>query len=198
MIRNPVVIARNIRMRYQLTGSSSMTVEAFQLINSIFVHPESGSLVQSVIDSLRLKFVEVWLGSIQGGSSAASFVPTTLNVGFVDNSNFGSGRFVSDTSMTTSPAHVKLRSNPRESSGMWQSSAGNQQWTISFGTLPVSSIVDFVFDCRFNNHVGAASENNNISVTTTNPVGTLGFLNLVQPNNTQSSVWSPLGVLAVT
>jgi len=194
MIRNPDLVKNGVRIRYILSGTSTMNVEAFQLINSIFVHPESGSVVQSVVDSIRLQFVEVWVSSVQGGSSQTSFQPVTVNVGFRTNSNFGTERFKSDTSMSTSPAHVKLVANRREASGMWQSSAGNQQWTIAFGTLPIYSVVDFVFDVRLHNAIGAASENNNISVTTTNLVGTLAFINLCQPNNTQSSVWIPQGV----
>jgi len=198
MIRNPTLHTNSFRLRYLLTGSSTITVSPFQLINSMFVTNQSGSVVRSVVDSIRLHFVEVWLSSVQGGSSAGSYTPQTLNVGFLPNQNFGDQRFVSDTSMSTDPAHVKLISRRKETSGMWQSAASNQQWTISFGTLLPNSVVDFMLDVRFNNSVAATTENTNISVTTEPPIGSLAFINLVNGSNVQTAQWIPQGLLYTT
>jgi hypothetical protein len=198
MLVKPVVLIKTFRLRYLLTGNSGLTVAPFQIINSCFVTNQPGSVVRSVVDSIRLHFVEVWTPSIQGGSTAGPYVPQTVNVGFIPNSNIGDERFVSDTSMTVDPAHVKLRARAREASGMWQSSASNQQWTLNFGTLLASSVVDFVLDFRLNNSSASGSENNNVSVTTTPPAGSLAFINLVTTSNTQTSQWIPQGVLYTT
>lgn len=195
MMMRPVLEVKTYRLRYAYGGTGgSFQIQPFQLIQSIFTAQITSTTVKSVVEVLKIRFVEVWTSPAVGANAGNNL---SASLGWVENNNFGANRWATDTTMTVSPAHVRLAASTREASGMWQGSGGNQPWTLVL-VISTNSVLDFVFDVRLNNGLVATDTNSTITVAAANPESTLGFVSLTTSGTTPNTDFKPVGVLAVS
>jgi hypothetical protein len=183
------------RVRYQVTSSSAITttVSPTQLIQSWFCTYDSSTTVMSVVQAVRIRYVEGWLGS--GGGSI--FTPNTLGLGWQAATNFGRDVIKQDLSITASQAaHVRLNPVKGAASSEWQTTQSNQPWTL---VLAVSqgAILDICCDVLLNSSPVSATNNAFKTVSATPGVGIVYFINLVTAAG-GSLTLQPQGVVSIS
>jgi hypothetical protein len=185
----------SFKVRYQQTSSSPIftNVTPTQLIQSWFCTYDSATTVMSVVQALRVRHVEGWLGS--GGGSI--FTPNTLGIGWQAATSFGRDVIRQDLSITASQAaHVRLLPVKGAASAEWQTSQSTQPWTL---VLAVSqgAIVDICCDVILNSSPLSSTNNTFKTVSATPGVGIVYFLNLITAAG-GSLTLQPQGVVTIS
>lgn len=128
------------RIRYQTTAAVDGSITASDLANILGVAVSTTS-VQSIINAIHLRSVEMWSPPSTGANVAIEFAQE--NTTFIGSPS----SLISDTCMSmTKPAHLKVRPPKNSLSGFWI--AGGATSTSPVMTIIASddTIIDFVFD----------------------------------------------------
>lgn len=179
-IREVMVI--NYRQRYQWdTSGGELTVEPFQLINSIFCVFKDATHVISIVNAIRIRQVDLWCPPAAANVSVA-YGPNTARLAWVhadeSNPNFGRDYGVSDTTMSIDPAHVTLRPLKGDTSSLWQTSQGNQPWQFhAFGVI--GAVLDITFSVTLQMLEAISNVNAAVTVASTPSPGVVYMTQLV-------------------
>lgn len=167
------IVEFSYTVRYKNTtaaGASTILTSTFQpynLIDAIFLVKNGANSVVSCVDSLRLVRLAAWAPPTSPSQASGANDPwasSNITLGFVHGVNFGRDRFVTDMSMTTTPAHVVLSPKRGETSAMYQSDGGNQPWTVSYA-FPPNTIFDITMKVVLNMDAVATNTNTTLAVT---------------------------------
>jgi len=113
------------------------------LLNHLVMNIASGTSNYRLLSGFKLNRIEIW----SPGSSA--FAPSTCSVEWT--STYGPTTIVSDTSMTTTPAHLLAQPPLMSLSSFWSITGSNESDSIALITAPASSIIDITYECRLQN-----------------------------------------------
>jgi len=202
-ITNPPQIVRIVpdfiyKVRYVVasSGTAVNSLQPFQICSTWFASilvPTVAPTLSGTVETIKFKSLEAWVPSTSvGGTSSA---PNTITVGFVENNNFGSNRYVSDTSMSVVPAHVKINAKKGETSDMWQGSGGNQPWTLDTTSLNVAgAVIDITCQVRLNCAPRATASNSTLTLSGSPIKSVLYFTAMLESGGSITTNWIPVGV----
>jgi len=186
MVRDQQVMSYTIRYAsLESTITLALTLQPFQLVNSLFCHATGVHSVMSVIQALKIVRVEAWCPpgiATSASAGGSAYTGNTLRLGWVNsgtsNPNFGRDQAVTDTSMGIDCCHAVLRPQPRSASAMWQGSGGNQPWML-FYSLPPASVMDIHLKLVLNMQESATTDNSAQSISASPANGILYNIPLV-------------------
>jgi len=189
----PVLHSFKIRYAWTSGNSLSTTLSPTQLIQSWFCTYDSSTTVMSIVQSLRFKYAEMWIGSAGGGI----FTPQTAALGWEAETTFGRDQIKQDLSITASQAaHVLLRPLKGTASAQWQSTQSTQPWNLIIAGSQ-GAILDLCCDVLLNASPLSATNNSFKTVTATPGVGICYFINL-QVNAAPTLTLSPQSVVTIS
>jgi len=175
-------------IRYACTETTATligSVQPFQLINSLFCAKTAANQVESIVNAIKFRAAHAWAppGIASGASSfAAAYNGNTVRLGWVNsasgNPNFGRDIGVSDTTISTVPAHVVLRPSRGSSQNQWQVSGSNQPWDM-FYSLPPASVLDIHLLVCLNSQESATNDNSAVTTVGSPANGVLYHVSLV-------------------
>jgi hypothetical protein len=130
----------NVTMRYQnLVTTSAIYQFTVQNFLDTFVFAASATIGYQLLQSVRIKYIEVW-------GIAASGVLNTVSLRFDLNGNSGDCpiKTFSDTALgNAEPSHVKVVPPKNSAAAMWQVSSNENYFSVGCNN---STIIDICFD----------------------------------------------------
>jgi len=120
-----------------VNGANSGTygITRAMLLNLLQEGTTTGATSYRLIDSIRVKKVEVW-----ANPSALGSAPTTVSIEWLGEN--GPSTIVSDTTMGVRPAHVSAVPPPASSNRWWSHTGSTESDSVFSLVLPIDCVVD--------------------------------------------------------
>ncbi len=166
-------IVSTFRMRYQVTsGSGFINFTAPELIQSVFVVLQMGTAVVSIVDAIRINYVELWAAPAAATSSVAYGGNTARLAWLNTGPSAGPARQtgVTDTSMSNEPAHVILRPQRNSVTSMWQNFVSDSTWQLE-AQVETGAVLDIGFSFTLQMLENGVNQNSALSRTNTPQAG---------------------------
>ncbi len=166
-------IISNFVIRYQVTsGGGFINFTAPELIQSVFVVLQMGTAVVSIVDSVRINYVELWAPPAAATSSVA-YGGNTARLAWLNTGPFaGPARQsgVTDTSLSNEPAHVLLRPQRNGVTSMWQNFISDSSWQLE-AQVETGAVLDISFSFTLQMLENGVNQNSPLSRTNTPQAG---------------------------